>query len=95
MEKEYVFGVQIFDTWWCVFSIWKCVFLSDLDIFWLILSCVDVFYVSLCGPSKGTLLCYTSICDGIIWDSVFVCMGACVRMCVHMCAFVCMRFYVC
>ena len=40
--------------------------------FWLILSCVDVFYVSLCGPSKGTLLCYTSICDGIVWDSVFV-----------------------
>ena len=69
---EYVFGVQIFGTWWCVFSIWECVFLSDLDIFWLILSCVDVFYVSLCGPSKGTLLCYTSICDGIIWDSVFV-----------------------
>ena len=25
-----------------------------------------MFYVSLCGPSKGTLRCYTSICDGII-----------------------------
>ena len=26
-----------------------------------------MFYVSLCGPSKGTLRCYTSICDGIIF----------------------------
>ena len=25
-----------------------------------------MFSVSLCGPSKGTLRCYTSICDGII-----------------------------
>ena len=25
-----------------------------------------MFYVSLCEPSKGTLRCYTSICDGII-----------------------------
>ena len=36
-----------------------------------------MFYVSLCGPSKGTLRCYTSICDGIInflftlhWDKL-------------------------
>ena len=37
-----------------------------LDIFWLISSCVYVFFVSLYGPSKRTLRCYTSICDGII-----------------------------
>ena len=29
-----------------------------------------MFYVSLCGPGKGTLRCYTSICDGIIFNGV-------------------------
>ena len=29
-----------------------------------------MFYVSLCGLSNGTLRCYTSICDGIIFVTV-------------------------
>ena len=31
-----------------------------------------MFDVSLCGPSKGTLRCYTSICDGIIGKKILV-----------------------
>ena len=32
-----------------------------------------MFSVSLCGLSKGTLRCYTSICDGIIWYISSIC----------------------
>ena len=38
-----------------------------------------MFYVSLCGPSKRTLRCYTSICDGII---VVVYLYSCICICV-------------
>ena len=42
---------------------WTSSYISVLDIFWLLSSCVYVFYVSLCGSSRGTLRCDTSIFD--------------------------------
>ena len=51
------------------------------DIFLPILSCVYVFYVSLWGPSKGTLRCYTSICDGIISTVHFL--NICITLNLH------------
>ena len=74
---EYVFGVQIFDTWWCVFSIWECVFYRtwiSFGSYCLVSMCSMWVYVGLAKVH----CCATPPFVMVLFGTVYLCLRVCI-----------------